>query len=62
MIRKAERDRTPAEQKIFDDYYPVLRIDSDKVKEVMTKEETAKYNTLLKQQQAIERPPALAFY
>ncbi len=27
MIRKPERDRTPEEQKIFDDYYPVLRID-----------------------------------
>jgi hypothetical protein len=62
MIRKPERDRTPAEQKIFDDYYPVLRIDSDKLKEVMSKEEIAKYNALLKQQQAIERPPALAFY
>ena len=34
MIRKPERDRTPEEQKIFDDYYPVLRIDPDKIKEV----------------------------
>jgi hypothetical protein len=34
-----ERDRTPEEQKIFDDYYPVLRIDPDKIQEVMTKEE-----------------------
>ena len=62
MIRKPERDRTPEEQKIFDDYYPVLRIDPDKIKEVMSKEEVAKYNALLKQQQAIERPPALASY
>jgi hypothetical protein len=62
MIRKPERERTPDEQKIFDDYYPVLRIDPDKIKEVMSKEEVAKYNALLKQQQSIERPASLAFY
>ena len=62
MIRKPERDRTPEEQKIFDDYYPVLRIDPDKIQEVMTKEEVAKYKALLKEQQAISRPPALAAY
>jgi len=61
-IRKPERDRTPEEQKIADDYYPVLRIDPDKIKEVMSKEEVVKYNALLKQQQGIERAPALAFY
>jgi hypothetical protein len=33
MIRKPERDRTPEEQKIFDDYYPALRIDPDKIQE-----------------------------
>lgn len=55
-IRKNERDRTPEEQKIFDDYYPVLRIDADKIKQVMSKEEIAKYNALLKQQQSIARP------
>ena len=62
VIRKAERDRTPEEQKIFDDYYPVLRIDPDKIKEVMSKEEVARYNALLKQQSAIVKPPALAYY
>jgi hypothetical protein len=61
-IRKPERDRTPEEQKIFDDYYPVLRIDPDKIKEAMPKEDIAKYNALLKQQSAIARPPALASY
>ena len=61
-IRKPERDRTPAEQKIFDDYYPVLRIDTDKIKEVMSKDEIAQYNALLKQQRAIVRPPGLASY
>jgi hypothetical protein len=62
VIRKPERDRTAAEQKIFDDYYPVLRIDPDKIKEVMSKEEVAKYNALLKEQEAIVRPPALPAY
>lgn len=62
IIRKQERDRTPEEQKIFDDYYPVLRIDPDKIKEAMPKEDIAKYNALLKQQSAIARPPTLAFY
>lgn len=62
IIRKSERDRTPEEQKIYDDYYPVLRIDAGKIKVVMSKEEIAKYDDLLKQQRAIERPPALASY
>jgi Protein of unknown function (DUF1549)/Protein of unknown function (DUF1553) len=62
MIRKPERDRTPEEQKVFDDYYPVLRIDADKIKEVMSKEEVAKYNALLKEQSSIAKPPALASY
>jgi hypothetical protein len=62
VIRKEERNRTPEEQKIFDDYYPVLRIDPDKIKEVMSKEEVATYNALLKQQQGIERASGLAFY
>ena len=62
VIRKPERDRTPAEQKIYDDYYPVLRIDAAKIKEVMTKEEAAQYDTLLKEQEGIKRPPALPSY
>ena len=62
IIRKAERDRTADEQKIFDDYYPVLRIDADKIKEVMTKEELVKYNALLKEQSAVVKPPALPSY
>jgi hypothetical protein len=62
IIRKAERDRTPEEQKTFDDYYPVLRIDPDKIQEVMSKEEVAKYKSLLKEQKAIARPPGLAYY
>jgi Protein of unknown function (DUF1553)/Protein of unknown function (DUF1549) len=62
VVRKPERERTPQEQKTFDDYYPVLRIDPDKIKEVMSKEEVGKYNALLKEQEAIVRPPALPSY
>jgi hypothetical protein len=61
-IRKSEKDRTPAEQKVADDYFPVLRIDPDKIKEAMPKEEVAKYNALLKQQGALQRVPTLPSY
>ena len=49
IVRKPERDRTPAEQKTFDDYYPVLRIDPSKIKAIMPAEEKAKYTALLKE-------------
>ena len=62
IIRKAERDRTPAEQKIFDDYYPVLRIDPPKIKEIMPKDEAAKYDELRKQQTQLGRVPSLPSY
>lgn len=39
IIRKPERQRTVAEQKIADDYFPILRIDGDKLSEIMTEEE-----------------------
>ena len=45
-IRKPERQRTVAEQKIADDYFPILRIDGDKLSEIMTKEEREKRNEL----------------
>ena len=46
IILKAERDRTPAEQKIADDYFPILRIDVPKIREVMTPEDLKKYEEL----------------
>ncbi len=62
IIRKAERDRTADEQKIFDDYYPVLRIDPPKIKEIMPKDEAAKYDALRKQQGQFGRVPSLPSY
>jgi hypothetical protein len=59
IIRKPENQRTEAEQKIADDYYPVLRIDPSKIKEVMPPEQVKEYNALLKQISAVKRPPEL---
>lgn len=46
VIRKPERQRTAAEQKIADDYFPILRIDGDKLSEIMTEEERKKNREL----------------
>ncbi|HUS06903.1 MAG TPA: DUF1549 domain-containing protein, partial [Bryobacteraceae bacterium] len=62
IVRKPERDRTAAEQKIFDDYFPVLRIDPSKIKEIMPKEEAAKYDALRKQLGQLTAPPELPSY
>lgn len=35
LIRKKEKDRSAAEQKIADDYFPILRIDPPKLREIM---------------------------
>jgi len=49
IILKPEHKRTPEEQKIADDYFPVLRIDSDKIREVMPPEEAKKDKDLEEQ-------------
>jgi hypothetical protein len=46
IIRKPEKERTAHEQKIADDYYPVLRIDPDKILEVMPEAERVRYREL----------------
>ena len=46
IIRKPEKQRTVAEQKIADDYFPILRIDGDKLSEIMTEEERKKNREL----------------
>jgi hypothetical protein len=46
IINKAEKQRTPAEQKIADDYFPVLRIDTDKIEEVMSEADKKTYKEL----------------
>jgi len=46
IINKEEKKRTPAEQKIADDYFPVLRIDPDKIEEVMSEADKKAYKDL----------------
>jgi hypothetical protein len=49
VIRKPEKLRSVAEQKIADDYFPILRIDGDKLTEVMPEEARKKYGDLQRQ-------------
>jgi hypothetical protein len=46
VILKPEKTRTVAEQKIADDYFPVLRIDSDKLQEIMPADARKAYQDL----------------
>ncbi len=46
IVTKTEKQRTPAEQKIADDYFPVLRIDTDKIEEVMSETDRKTYRDL----------------
>jgi hypothetical protein len=59
IILKPERERTPGQQKIADDYFPVLRIDSDKIREVMPPADAKKDKDLEQQlSQLANRAPA----
>jgi hypothetical protein len=62
IVRKPEKLRTAAEQKTFDDYYPVLRIDASKIRQIMPQEEIVKYNALLAEQGKLGRVPSLPAY
>ena len=46
VIRKPEKRRSVEEQKIADDYFPILRIDGDKLTEAMPEEARQKYREL----------------
>jgi hypothetical protein len=52
VIRKPEKERSVAEQKIADDYFPVLRIDTGKLLEIMPAAERKKYQELQRQLEA----------
>ena len=54
VIRKAEPERSEQEQKIANDYFPVLRIDSGKIMEIMSPELRQKYQKLLGQLRQVE--------
>jgi hypothetical protein len=59
IVLKPERKRTEAEQKIADDYFPVLRIDPPKMKAIMSAEVVKAYDALLKEQREIKAPAGL---
>ena len=52
IILKPERERSVAEQKVADDYFPVLRIDTDKILEIMPEAEKKKYSATRQLDQA----------
>lgn len=62
IILKPERQRSVAEQKTADDYFPVLRIDPPKLKEIMPKDVITAYDALLKKQRELKPPPGLDFF
>ncbi|HEY2146429.1 MAG TPA: DUF1549 domain-containing protein, partial [Pirellulales bacterium] len=55
VIRKPEKDRTPDERKIADDYFPVLRIDGDKLRPALSDADRSRYDDLEKQLAALPR-------
>ncbi|MDB6022403.1 MAG: hypothetical protein JWQ04_2260 [Pedosphaera sp.] len=56
IILKPERQRTTQEQKTADNYYPILRIDPEKISEVMPEAERKKYDGFQKQLDALKGP------
>lgn len=59
VIRKPEKDRSAAEQKIADDYFPVLRIDSDKFLPLMPAGERKQYQEFQRQLAQQPKSPGL---
>jgi hypothetical protein len=64
IVRKSVKERSPEEQKIADDYFPVLRIDPVKIQEIMPAEERRRYDDLLRQLTQLEKetPSLPAFW
>ncbi len=67
VIRRPEKERSVAEQKIADDYYPILRIDGDKLNESMPEAARRKMQELQDRvnqagQGMDRRPPLPVFY
>ncbi len=63
VIRKPEKERTAAEQKIADDYFPILRLDPPKIREIMPPETAKEYDALMKKLNGLKRPdPLPVFY
>jgi hypothetical protein len=60
ILHKTEKQRTPAEQKIADDYYPVVAIkDSKLIMAIMPEDDRKKYQELLQKAQQVGGAGAL---
>jgi hypothetical protein len=57
--RKPAAERTPAEEKITRDYGPIVRVDPDKLREIMTTDEVARYATYLDKLKTLVPPDDL---
>jgi len=57
VILKPEKERTVAEQKIADDYFPILRIDGDKINEILPEEVKQRARELQRKIDAINADP-----
>src|SRR5581483_5758118 len=55
IVQKPEKERTAKEQKVADDYFPVLRIDPPKIMEVMPAAERQRYRELQDQLKQVEQ-------
>src|SRR5262249_42508749 len=60
VILKPEKERTPAEEKIADDYFPILRIDVSKIMGIMPERERESYRELVKEYKHLEEAKAAA--
>ena len=61
-IRKPEKTRSAAEQKVAEDYHPILRIDPPKIKEIMPPEKVKEYENFLKQIESMKPPEPLPVF
>lgn len=58
VILKPEKERTSEEEKIADDYFPILRIDVSKIMLIMPQSDKEKYETLVKEFKDLEKARA----
>jgi hypothetical protein len=54
VVLKPEKARTAAEQKLADDYYPIVRLDSDKIAGIMPPDVRTKYQALQRELSQID--------
>jgi hypothetical protein len=60
VILKPEKERTPAEEKIADDYFPILRVDVAKIMLIMPEAEKARYQKLVAEFKELQKARANA--